>query len=699
MKSRISKKNFSWPGGLTEETLRNERIFLNYVRLLKSFAQKYCVIIAVNNTPCSDAVTQDISKEIMDIGGLKINLYNKHNYPYIAVIDEGTLLCEKTDPSTLNVIKKHITLDGTNDSIDIISAGGNAPNGNKGIIKINGINYSPDVYGFNFVVYDKFSKKVIDSVAFNAIKLNRTLSGKINISFSTESKVSAASLDNVNRAAQMRSCRRPANTYDILEKYMRAHPGVIVLEYRIPLFPTSNLTEYEKFVKDNDVRFKDVTANFEKHLYEISRYYNDEAAKEVLTVRKSYEDNSGARRFEDVQEKYVNIAGGHRVTCYQPVQDSETITIFMHGPCQAFGIGVSDEHTIASHLQKIVNEFAPQYKIIVQNYGFFMDNQRSEDEHLGTDSWIFKTLNSLPAKPGDIVMYYNECFIDNNMLPQIDLRNAAYAPRDYEIFFDHVHFTPDGTKLIAEKLYEGLADQGIFDRALGLVSERRNADRAVSSLSEFDQNTNEYLAEYKKFLTDFYNTALNQPTGVIVMNCNPFTLGHRYLIDKALEQCSYLIVFLVEEDKSEFSFEERLTLADEGTKDIPNLAIIPSGKFILSSLTFSEYFDKSEMQDRIIDTSLDLTVFAREIAPCLNITKRFAGEEPLDNVTKQYNDAMRRILPEYGIEFVEIPRIELDSKPISASRVRELAKNGRFSELEGLVPQTTLDYLIAKYKS
>ncbi|MCH5193051.1 MAG: adenylyltransferase/cytidyltransferase family protein [Oscillospiraceae bacterium] len=699
MKSRIAKEKFAWPDGLTEETLRNERNFLNYVRLLKSFAKKYCVIIAVNNTPYCDAITPDITSEIMNIG-LKINLYYMHTYPYAAVIDEGNLLYEKLGSSKFNVIEERVTLDITKDRIDVISAGCNAPNGNKGIIKINGINYSPDIEGYNFVVYDKFSKKVIDAVAFRTTIIeDRVIKGKIKLSFSPGSSLPAANFEETDKEFEMVLGERPADTYDMLEKYMRAHPDVIVMEYRIPLFPTSNLTENERFIKSNDVHFNDIKYNLGKHLYAISRYYDDEAEKEIVNVKySSYIDNVGARRFVDVQGKYVNIAGGHRITLHQPVYDSENITIFMFGPCQIFSVGSSDEHTVTSYLQKIVNELAPQYKITVQNYGFLLEKLR--DEYRGTDSWMFKTLNSFPVKPGDIVMYYNEgLYENNNILPQIDMRNAANAPRDYEVFFDHVHYTPDGNKLVAKKLYEGLVDQGILDKARSLVSKRGNDSRAASNAFDFDQNISEMLAEYKHFLTDFYNTTLNQPTGAVVMNCNPFTCGHRYLIEKALEQCSYLIVFLVEEDKSEFTFEERLMLADEGTKDIPNLAIIPSGIFILSSLTFSEYFNKSEMQDRIVDTSLDLTVFSREIAPCLNITKRFAGEEPFDNVTKQYNDAMRRILPEYGIEFVEIPRVELDSKPISASRVRELAKSGRFSELEELVPKTTLDYLIEKYKT
>ncbi len=88
------------------------------------------------------------------------------------------------------------------------------------------------------------------------------------------------------------------------------------------------------------------------------------------------------------------------------------------------------------------------------------------------------------------------------------------------------------------------------------------------------------------------------------------------------------------------------------------------------------------MQDRVIDSSLDVTLFARKIAPCLHITKRFAGEEPFDTVTKQYNETMKRILPEYGIEFVEIPRKKSGEDVISASYVRGLLKKKDFEVIE-----------------
>lgn len=213
----------------------------------------------------------------------------------------------------------------------------------------------------------------------------------------------------------------------------------------------------------------------------------------------------------------------------------------------------------------------------------------------------------------------------------------------------------------------------------------------------FEADTYKELAEYKKALTDWYEQTLSFTIGSVVMNCNPFTLGHRFLIEEALKQCSFLIIFVVQEDKSRFPFEDRLRLVKDGVADLKNVAVLPSGKFVLSSLTFSEYFNKSELQDRTINTSLDVTVFAREIAPCLHITKRFAGEEPYDAVTRQYNETMRRILPEYGIEFVVIPR-KTDTHggemAISASRVRELLEKRDFEAIKPLVPETTFQYLL-----
>jgi len=182
------------------------------------------------------------------------------------------------------------------------------------------------------------------------------------------------------------------------------------------------------------------------------------------------------------------------------------------------------------------------------------------------------------------------------------------------------------------------------------------------------------------------------------MNCNPFTLGHRFLIEEAKKECDFLYVFVVEEDKSFFPFADRLMLAKAGTSELADVKYLPSGSFIISSLSFPEYFVKESLKDVKIDASKDIKTFAETIAPVLNISKRFVGEEPFDQITHQYNQAMLSSLPRYGIEVIEIPRKESPrGGAISASNVRKLLAERNFNDISTIVPQTTLDYLKNKF--
>ncbi len=201
----------------------------------------------------------------------------------------------------------------------------------------------------------------------------------------------------------------------------------------------------------------------------------------------------------------------------------------------------------------------------------------------------------------------------------------------------------------------------------------------------------EEFAQLDSYLEEI--APLRPKIGSIVMNCNPFTLGHRYLVEYAAARCSQLFIFVVEEDRSDFPFADRIELVQQGTSDIGNVTVLPSGRFIISSLTFVDYFGKSEMQDRVVDPSMDVQLFCKHIAPKLGINVRFAGEEPLDNITRQYNEAMQRILPQHGVDFEVIPRKELDGDVISASRVRKMLETKDFDAIAKLVPETTLAYL------
>lgn len=125
--------------------------------------------------------------------------------------------------------------------------------------------------------------------------------------------------------------------------------------------------------------------------------------------------------------------------------------------------------------------------------------------------------------------------------------------------------------------------------------------------------------------------------------------------------------------------------------------MLPSGNFIISAITFPGYFYKDNLKEAKIDCSNDLNVFAQYIAPALNIKNRFAGEEPLDPVTNQYNMAMAEILPQYGIQFHVIPRKIEGKEVISASRVRRYFEAGKLDEIKEIVPNATYNYLVNRY--
>lgn len=182
--------------------------------------------------------------------------------------------------------------------------------------------------------------------------------------------------------------------------------------------------------------------------------------------------------------------------------------------------------------------------------------------------------------------------------------------------------------------------------------------------------------------------------GAAVMNCNPFTKGHRYLIETAASECDRLYVFVLSEDKSAFSAADRLEMVKLGTADLPNVTVLPTGPYLISSATFPTYFLKDRENAETVHCLLDIEIFCKYYAPRFSITRRYVGTEPLSPMTEQYNGALRQHLPGRGIELIEIPRLKLDSIPVSASAVREYLRDGNKEMLRQLLPETTYEYLL-----
>ncbi|GAA0181038.1 [citrate (pro-3S)-lyase] ligase [Clostridium sediminicola] len=213
----------------------------------------------------------------------------------------------------------------------------------------------------------------------------------------------------------------------------------------------------------------------------------------------------------------------------------------------------------------------------------------------------------------------------------------------------------------------------------------------VALLEHGKYDINKYLEEIKS-----KNSINNEEKAALVMTCNPFTLGHKYLIEKTASENQNVLIFIVEEDKFLFPFKTRYELVKRGVKHLKNVKVVPSGEYLISSSTFPSYFLKEDSKIEKIYTELDAGVFAKYFCSKFNITKRCVGEEPYCKVTSQYNKTLEKVLKEFKVEFCEIERKKHDDKYISASLVRKLLKEKKLYLTKDILPKVTWDFLNSK---
>lgn len=200
------------------------------------------------------------------------------------------------------------------------------------------------------------------------------------------------------------------------------------------------------------------------------------------------------------------------------------------------------------------------------------------------------------------------------------------------------------------------------------------------------------LKRYCDYLTSLRKDGEN---GVIVMNANPFTLGHRFLIETALQSVDNLYVIVVKENRSAFSYEARKQMIIQGTSDLENVIVCEGSDYQISNITFPTYFLKEITDATDTQISLDLDLFVKYIVPALNIKRRFVGSEPKDILTQRYNVLMKGFLSQNDVEFVEIQRKETNETIISASKVREYLNDFEFNRAVSLVPCSTIPFLLS----
>lgn len=247
-------------------------------------------------------------------------------------------------------------------------------------------------------------------------------------------------------------------------------------------------------------------------------------------------------------------------------------------------------------------------------------------------------------------------------------------------------------------------DKSLFFGNLGFHEIARVENRVV-----FMENRRNGFSGYLKHLEEETASQLLEkaiepdvtlPVGAVIMNANPYTLGHKYLLEQASAVCGLLHVFIVSEDVSLVPFSVRSRLVREGASHLKNAVFHASGDYMISSATFPSYFLKDEQTVIRSHASLDIGIF-KKIADALHITDRFVGEEPFSQVTGIYNEVMQTELSQAGIGCHIVPR-KTDTgslKPISASTVRQLIKEGKLDTVKELVPESTYRYFTSEEAS
>ncbi len=232
------------------------------------------------------------------------------------------------------------------------------------------------------------------------------------------------------------------------------------------------------------------------------------------------------------------------------------------------------------------------------------------------------------------------------------------------------------------------------------------------TLLEYGGGFESYLAEHAPQIRPGRN-------GAAVVNGNPFTYGHLYLVETASRRVDTFYLFMVREDRSVFPFAARIRLAREATAHLGNVVVLDTSRYAVSSGTFPSYFLKKLDAVALAQMRVDLRLFASRLAPAFFVKVRFVGHEPYDATTAAYNKTMREVLGPYDLELVEVERmrergsIEIFRRSsaqagetagdaeghavpagfISATKVRAALARRDYDTLQRMVPDTTLAYL------
>ncbi len=347
--------------------------------------------------------------------------------------------------------------------------------------------------------------------------------------------------------------------------------------------------------------------------------------------------NKGIPVYKDMESRFFNCKNGFRVTAGNPPLTERKIVLY--GSCPVAGGYCKDDETIASCLQKYLNDNG-YLSWTVWNKGLcspeYFCSRMFTDELSENDIviiWLLKEWMSLRDINRDVF---------SGELTEVFLNFPSLIDNVLDCC-EHCNYKVNNK--IAERLYEDIHRTGSLDSDKKSGTPQRLQDYYI------DWYIYEYFMDYFSHY-DLIKEAKEVKTGAFVMFCNPFARESRYLIEEALKSVDKLYLFIVEDAKLEFHIDDRLRMAREGVRDLlSRITVIPAGKYIFPN-KLSRSIRKGKADKDLMEW--DCKIWGEVVAEQLGIQYRFIAKGTDDPGMKEYNATLQRVLPCYGVEVIEV---------------------------------------------
>jgi hypothetical protein len=384
----------------------------------------------------------------------------------------------------------------------------------------------------------------------------------------------------------------------------------------------------------------------------------------------------------DCSTPYLHVKNGIRYSGEYPENYKSEVHCF--GPCNVFGLAVSDSGTFESQLQKMKNENGELCKVV--NHGTLIGKNLLNS--------AITALNT-PLRTGDTVflLFVEDPQLENANWPCDFTANIIDKYRDGKerIFYDRPGHPNRLGNAIFAKYLEDLPKTNIDDHQKRKpLMALRDKKEEIDNLGIFNPNLYSHLIRLeplKKVLSKY------PKIGSITIYASPFTKGHEYLVEQALKEVDALVVFVVADFYHDYLCYDRLQIVKDNLKKYKNVFVLPSEAYFSSKQYFPEYASRDPNSSPTSKTEQMEFVFAHYLAKFLNIKYRFLGEEKADKLTAKYNVLVRKICKKELINLKIIPRLQKEGVDVSASAARKAIAEKDYKTMKKLLPIETINYI------